>query len=98
MSNERTIESCYIIKVQNGHLDFIPRFAISMQERIPCISALLLRMVPQQAYLQTNGWARLRPHVLCVIFSNLIGPCYIQDSLHWKQVCSEDHFTTSCGI
>jgi len=49
--------------------------------------SFLLWTVLQQAYLQTNGWARLRPHVLRVIFSNLIGPCYIQDSLHWKQVC-----------
>ena len=35
MSNEiaeRTIESSYIIKVQNGHLNFIPRFAIFVRK------------------------------------------------------------------
>ena len=43
MSNEiteRTIRSHYVIKVQNGHLDFIPRFAIFVRKRELCTSVL----------------------------------------------------------
>ena len=37
---ERTIKSCYVNEVQNGHLDFISRFAIFVQERELYVSAL----------------------------------------------------------
>ena len=43
MSNEiaeYTIKSYYVIKVQNGHLKFIMRFAIIAQNRELCASAL----------------------------------------------------------
>ena len=43
MSNgiaERTIKDCYVIKVQNGHLDFILRFATFVQKRELCESVL----------------------------------------------------------
>ena len=36
MSNqiaERTIKSRYIIEVQNGHLDFIPKFSVFVRKR-----------------------------------------------------------------
>ena len=35
MSNQiadSTIKSCYVIKEQNGHLDFIPKFVIFVQK------------------------------------------------------------------
>ena len=38
MSNqitEHTIETCYVIKVQNGHLDFILKFAILCRSENP---------------------------------------------------------------
>ena len=37
---EHTIKSCYVNEVQNGHLDFISRFAIFVQERELYASAL----------------------------------------------------------
>ena len=37
---ECTIKSHYVIEVQNGRLDFIPRFAIFVQKRELCASAL----------------------------------------------------------
>ena len=43
MSNQiadGTIKSCYVIKEQNGHLDFIPKFAIFVQKRKLYASAL----------------------------------------------------------
>ena len=43
MSNQiaqRTIIGCYVIEVQNGRLDFIPRFAIFVQEKELYVSAL----------------------------------------------------------
>ena len=43
MSNQITkciIKSCYVIKVQNGHLDFILKFAIFVQKRKLYASAL----------------------------------------------------------
>ena len=43
MSNEiteHTITSCYIMKAQNGQVDFISRFAIFVWKRELCISAL----------------------------------------------------------
>ena len=57
MSNEiaeRTIESRYIIKVQNGHLDFIPMFAIFMQKREFHASAHFSFMDGATASLLTN--------------------------------------------
>ena len=43
MSNQiadSTIKSCYVIKEQNGHLDFIPKFAIFVQKQKLYASAL----------------------------------------------------------
>ena len=43
MSNQiadGTIKSCYVIKVQNGHLNFILKFAIFVQKRKLYASAL----------------------------------------------------------
>jgi len=43
MSNqisERIIKSRYIIKVQNGHIDFISRFAVFVQKRELYVLAL----------------------------------------------------------
>ena len=53
---ERTIKSHYvIIEVQNGRLNFIPRFAIFVQKRELCALALCSWTGLQQTYLQKNS-------------------------------------------
>ena len=54
MSNEfteRTFESRYVIEVQIGHFNVSLKFAIFVQKRELCTSALFLRTGIKQTYL-----------------------------------------------